>query len=82
MATTTNTVPPLKEFVSQFGTKINGSLAFLVAGGEFSVAEAKRAGIRRPDDMVYRLRQEGEQIYTNTRRDSAGNKIKRYRAAV
>lgn len=72
----------LKGYINECGTKIDGAYCFLLDGGEFSVAEAKRAGIRRPDDLVYRLRITGNQIYTNTRRDTAGNKVKRYRAAL
>jgi hypothetical protein len=72
----------LKGYIANFGTKIDGAYCFLLDGGEFSVSEAKRAGIRRPDDLVYRLRITGNQIYTNTRRDGAGNKVKRYRAAL
>jgi hypothetical protein len=72
----------LKSFITNYGTKIDGAFAFLLEGGEFSVAEAKRAGIRRPDDMIYRLRITGNEVFTNVRRDAAGNKIKRYRAAA
>jgi hypothetical protein len=73
----------LRALIKEEGLKkTSAAYVYLRNGGEFSGPEAKRAGIKNPSALVHHLRNNwGVEVYTNRRRDGAGNRISRYRAA-
>ena len=62
--TTTATKQLIKNYKS-YGTQKGAILATLTHGTEFSVAEARAAGIVNPTAVVSQLREEGYEIYSN-----------------
>lgn len=61
---TTATKQLIKNYKS-YGTQKGAILATLTHGTEFSVAEARAAGIANPTAVVSQLREEGFEIYSN-----------------
>ena len=51
----------------------------LEAGHEFSIAEARRAGVANPSAVVSELRQDGLAIYSNPRKLANGQSVNKYR---
>jgi hypothetical protein len=53
--------------------------AVLEAGHEFTVADARAAGIADPARVVNQLRELGYPVYLNPRKTRTGEVVKRYR---
>jgi hypothetical protein len=74
-----NDIRKFKSLVNKF-TQKEALYEIMSAGFEPSVADAQAAGIADPRRVVNRLRNDhGLEIYSNPRRDRAGNVMNRYR---
>ena len=76
-----NSKTAIKQLVKNYkatGTQKGAIVKTLAEGVEFSVAEARQAGIANPTAVVTQLREEGYSIYSNPRKTSSGT-VNRYR---
>lgn len=63
--TSNTTVKQLIKSYRATGTQKNAIITVLTNGTEFSVAEARKAGIANPTAVVSQLREEGYEIFSN-----------------
>jgi len=74
-----------KKQIAQFAriasrmTQKEAIYAILETGQEFTVADAKAAGIADPARVVNQLRDLGHPVYLNERKTKTGEIVKRYR---
>jgi len=74
-----------KKQIAQFAriaarmTQKEAIYAILEAGHEFTVSDAKAAGIADPARVVNQLRDLGYPVYLNPRKTKTGELVKRYR---
>ena len=76
-----NSKTAIKQLVKNYkatGTQKGAIVETLAQGVEFSVAEARQAGIGNPTSVVAQLRNDGYAIYSNPRKTSSGT-VNRYR---
>ena len=75
----TTATKQLTKLVTKSTSQREAVLDFLRQGNEFSISEARKAGIGNPAEVVSRLRRAGFEIYSNPRKTSSGTTVNRYR---